>query len=237
MPSLTDTRFAALRVLVPAAPPTTNDMLRAYLLANGGVGASLNDLWYTFFLANGATAGHHNDMAKEFLVAQGFTQPHLNDAWMAFWLAGGSLGPSAVAQINNVTRLFQTPDVNPNDSSLFWELQSGGFSVIGEVADTGGGPPNFFNQNVGTDWIIPRPPTPGSWHAQWNQIGGNTGADGGSTPQATWVDISSGGGLIFGITGQGVQTLQIVGAVDISDDGGSTVHDSAVVDITLDLTP
>ena len=95
MPNLTDARFEALRVLVPAAPPTTNDMLRAYLLANGGSGNHLNDLWRSFFLANGATPGHHNDMARQFLDGQGFTQPHLNDAWLAFWLAGGGLGGGA----------------------------------------------------------------------------------------------------------------------------------------------
>lgn len=142
--------------------------------------------------------------------------------------------PLEVAQINNVTRFFQTPDVQPNDSSLGWELQSGGFSVIIESADTGGGPPNFTNVNQGTDWVIPRPPV-AVYHGRWNQTGGGATADPSSTAQNVWVPLS--GGLIIDMQEQGVNTFQIVALVEISDDAGSTVLDSAVVDLTLDLTP
>lgn len=90
MPTLSDARFEALRVLVPLAPPTTNDMLFAWLTANGGTGLTLGDLWYTFLITQGATPGHRNDMVRQFLDGQGFTQPSLNDAWTAFWVAGGS---------------------------------------------------------------------------------------------------------------------------------------------------
>jgi len=112
MPTLTDARFDALRVLVPGAPPTTNDMLRAYLLANGGTGVSLNDLWYSFFIAQGIAPGHHNDMAKAFLVAEGFLQPHLNDAWLAFWLAGGvpsGGGGAGFVTLRSVGPTYESP--------------------------------------------------------------------------------------------------------------------------------
>lgn len=232
MPTLTDARFDALRVLVPAAPPTTNDMLRAYLLANGGTGVTLNDLWYSFFIANGSSPGHINDMAKEFLVAEGFTQPHLNDAWLAFWLAGGAIGPSEVVQINDVTQLFQTADPSPNDAAIGYELQNSGFATLLEHADTGGGPPNFTNLNPVTDWVIPRPGV-ATYHGRWNQTGGNTGPSAGSSAQASWIDLS--GGFGFFIEAQGVQFLQILATVDISLNAGSTVHDSCSVDISLDI--
>lgn len=91
MPSLTDERFAALRVLVPAAPPTTNDMLFAWLVTEGGTGDSLTDRWNTMLLSKNAISaqGQRNDMWKAVLADNGFTQLHLNDAEMAFWLAGG----------------------------------------------------------------------------------------------------------------------------------------------------
>ena len=93
MPTLTDARFDALRVLVPAAPPTTNDMLMAYLLANGGTGNTLGDRWRSFFISQGGSADlHRNDQIREFLDNEGFAQLHINDAWLAFWLAGGTPG-------------------------------------------------------------------------------------------------------------------------------------------------
>lgn len=93
MPTLTDARFDALRVLVPAAPPTTNDMLRQWLIDNGGTGVTIGDLWYSFFIAQGGTPGlHRNDLIREFLTNEGFVEPHINDAWLAFWLAGGVPG-------------------------------------------------------------------------------------------------------------------------------------------------
>ncbi len=94
MPTLTDARFDALRVLVPLAPPTTNDMLFAWLATEGGTGNTLNDRWNTMLLgkvAIGGVQGHRNDMWRTVLAANGFTQPSLNDAQQAFWLAGGAL--------------------------------------------------------------------------------------------------------------------------------------------------
>lgn len=91
MPSLTDARFDALRVLVPTAPPTTNDMLFAWLATWGGVGNTLNDRWNSALLSRASVTvqGHRNDMWKTVLNANGFTQPHLNDAELAYWVAGG----------------------------------------------------------------------------------------------------------------------------------------------------
>ncbi len=91
MPSLTDERFTALRVLVPLAPPTTNDMLFAWLATEGGTGNTLSDRWNSMLLSKvSVTAqGHRNDMWRTVLAANGFAQSHLNDAEMAYWLAGG----------------------------------------------------------------------------------------------------------------------------------------------------
>lgn len=93
MPTLTDARFDALRILVPLAPPTTNDMLFAWLATEGGTGDTLGDRWNTMLLGKVAITaqGHRNDMWRTVLAANGFTQPHLNDAETAFWVAGGAL--------------------------------------------------------------------------------------------------------------------------------------------------
>lgn len=91
MPSLTDERFAALQVLVPAAPPTTNDMLFAWLATEGGTGNTLSDRWNTMLLSKASitSQGHRNDMWFTVLTANGFPQLTLNDKEMAYWLAGG----------------------------------------------------------------------------------------------------------------------------------------------------
>jgi len=91
MPSYTDERFNALRVLVPLAPPTTNDMLFAWLATEGGTGDSLNDRWNSMLLSKASIAsqGHRNDMWKTVLAANGFAQLHINDAELAYWTAGG----------------------------------------------------------------------------------------------------------------------------------------------------
>ena len=91
MPALTDARFDALRVLVPLAPPTTNDMLFAWLATEGGTGNTLSDRWNSMLLSKGVTQGHRNDMWRDVLILNGFTQPHINDAELAFWVAGGIL--------------------------------------------------------------------------------------------------------------------------------------------------
>lgn len=94
MPTLTDARFDALRILVPLSPPTTNDMLFDWLATEGGTGLTLDDRWNTMLLgkvAIGGVQGHRSDMWKAVLVANGFTQPHIQDAELAFWVAGGAL--------------------------------------------------------------------------------------------------------------------------------------------------
>jgi len=91
MPALTDARFDALRILVPTAPPTTNDMLFAWLATEGGTGDSLPDRWNTMLLSKSAISvqGHRSDMWLAVLNDNGFTEPHINDAQLAYWVAGG----------------------------------------------------------------------------------------------------------------------------------------------------
>lgn len=91
MPTITDARFDALRVLVPTAPPTTNDMLFAWLALEGGTGNTLADRWRSMLIGKGATPGHRNDMWMQVLAINGFTQPQMNDRELAFWVAGGNL--------------------------------------------------------------------------------------------------------------------------------------------------
>lgn len=91
MPTLTDARFDALRVLVPLAPPTTNDMLFAWLATEGGSGDTLGDRWNSMLLSKGVSQGHRNDMWMDVLALNGFTEPDMNDRQLAFWVAGGAL--------------------------------------------------------------------------------------------------------------------------------------------------
>jgi len=91
MPTLTDARYDALRILVPTAPPHINDMVRAWLILEGGTGNANADLWRTMLIGKGATPARRNDMWMQVLALNGFTQPHINDRELAFWLAGGNL--------------------------------------------------------------------------------------------------------------------------------------------------
>ncbi len=92
MPTLTDARFDALKILVPTAPPTTNDMLFAWLVTEGGSGDSLNQRWDTMLKAKaGVTDASRNDMWYQLLGINGHTQLHINDRELAFWVSGGAL--------------------------------------------------------------------------------------------------------------------------------------------------
>ena len=144
------------------------------------------------------------------------------------------VAPTEVVQINNTNRFFQTQELGPvfSESALGYELQPGGFAFFIENADTGGGPPNFLVTNIGTDWVVPRPAV-APVHARWNQVGGGGSPDGSSTAQNIWVPLS--GGIIFVMTEANAGMYQIVANVDLSLDGGLSVHDTAVVDITLEL--
>ena len=93
MPHITDVRFEALRAQLPLEPPTTNDLLFAWTLTQGGSGDTLNDRIYSMLIAQGATPGHVNDMWGQVLAAQGFPGPTLTDQFFGFWQAGGSFGP------------------------------------------------------------------------------------------------------------------------------------------------
>jgi hypothetical protein len=81
MPALTDARFDALRVLVPAEPPTTNDMLFAWLATEGGSGDTLADRWFSMLLSKVAITtlnltGVHDGLADSaFLEDSGETFP------------------------------------------------------------------------------------------------------------------------------------------------------------------
>jgi len=93
MLSLTDERFAALQALVPAAPPTTNDMLFAWLLQIGGTGNTISDRWRSMLVSKGITASQFNDMFFTWLGTLGFTGT-LNDRQLAFWRAGAPTSPT-----------------------------------------------------------------------------------------------------------------------------------------------
>lgn len=69
MPALSDARFDALLVLVPTAPPTTNDMLFAWLATEGGVGNTLPDRWFSMLRSKVAITslditGTHDGLAN-----------------------------------------------------------------------------------------------------------------------------------------------------------------------------
>ncbi len=91
MPHISDVRFEALRAQLPLVPPTTNDLLFAWALTQGGSGLTLNDRIRSMLIAQGAAPGHVNDMWRTVLAANGFTGA-LNDQLKQFWEAGGSFG-------------------------------------------------------------------------------------------------------------------------------------------------
>lgn len=91
MPGLVDERFEALRVLVPLAPPTTQDMLMAWLLTEGGSGNTLADRWNSMLLSKASitTQGHRSDMWFTVLGANGHAGLSVKDRELAYWTAGG----------------------------------------------------------------------------------------------------------------------------------------------------
>ncbi len=120
MPHITDVRFEALRAQLPLEPPTTNDLLFAWTLTQGGSGDTLNDRIYSMLISQGATPGHVNDMWAQVLVLQGHTGS-LNDQMKQFWEAGGSFSGSVddnlLLDAANLDE-YLLDDTNPNDVYL-----------------------------------------------------------------------------------------------------------------------
>lgn len=89
MPTLTDSRFDALRASYTGA---TSDMLLQWLQANGATSDSIPDAWREFLLAQtglDASKYQRNDYWNVFLDQQGYTDGSLNDREILFWAAGG----------------------------------------------------------------------------------------------------------------------------------------------------
>ncbi|MES0344003.1 MAG: hypothetical protein ABUK16_07790, partial [Anaerolineales bacterium] len=115
MPHISDSRFEALRAQLPSEPPTTNDLLFAWTLTQGGSGNTLNDRIYSMLISQGATPGHVNDMWAQVLVLQGFSGS-LNDQLKQFWEAGGSFSGSTLDNyLLDATNLdeYLLDDTNP----------------------------------------------------------------------------------------------------------------------------
>ena len=120
MPHISDSRFEALRAQLPSEPPTTNDLLFAWTLTQGGSGNTLNDRIYSMLISQGATPGHVNDMWAQVLVLQGFSGS-LNDQLKQFWEAGGSFSGSTLDNyLLDATNLdeYLLDDTNPDDVYL-----------------------------------------------------------------------------------------------------------------------
>jgi len=91
MPTLTDSRFAALRAQLHTG--STSDMLLQWLFANGATTAeTIPDAWEEFLVfSTGLDPSKYqrNDYMDAFLEQQGFVTGSLNDRELAFWAAGG----------------------------------------------------------------------------------------------------------------------------------------------------
>ena len=83
--NLSDRRFAALRT--QGYLGATNEMLVAYLKANGAVSSNLTMAWFQALRAVPLT-GTRNDMWFKRLRNKGYTGS-LNDMELQFWTAGG----------------------------------------------------------------------------------------------------------------------------------------------------
>ena len=241
MPSLTDARFDALRVLVPGAPPTTNDMLRAYLLANGATGASLNDLWYSLFIVEGVNPGHINDMAKQFLVDQGFPQPHINDAWLAFWLNGGVLGPPippTTYPVSDAMKLYTASEAGLfGNATLSYQWLASGVHQFETNPDDGNFPPDFPPEliNGGFDWINPKAARlgPETYHFRATDFSGDFVS---GSPKDVWLEIQANAPFIYTLAGNSVNFFSASFTVALSLDGGATIlNNPAGGDIILEL--
>lgn len=126
MPTLTDARFDALRVLVPLAPPTTNDMLFAWLATEGGVGDTLGDRWNTMLLSKVANA-----IVPGIVVASGTHDGAANSAFLQDTNVGATGKPWPIPDGFKGLTVFNTTDgsqatvTSNDDTQVFGQLGGG----------------------------------------------------------------------------------------------------------------
>jgi hypothetical protein len=94
MPSLNETKYAALLNATGATPPITLNELEILWLKSKGRTGTLNEMWYQQFAAAGFT-GAWNSAACGWLGAFGYVGT-LNERWYQFWTDGGSVNPNLV---------------------------------------------------------------------------------------------------------------------------------------------
>ena len=119
---------------MPSEPPTTNDLLFAWTLTQGGSGDTLNDRIYSMLISQGASPGHVNDMWRTVLTLQGFSGA-LNDQLKQFWEAGGSFSGSVDDNLLlDATNLdeYLLDDTNPDDVYL---LDGAPFIITKEASE------------------------------------------------------------------------------------------------------
>lgn len=143
-------------------------------------------------------------------------------------------GPSFTLSVQDVTETMDVANPNPNDATIGYELQSNGNAFWIEQEDSSGGPANFNQVYAGVDWIDDKSNLVGGlYHARMTQNFGDTLDQG---VLNVWRDLIT-EGFVFTIVGNNDGIFTFNGTVEISDDGGSTVIDSATISLELTIQP
>jgi hypothetical protein len=99
--------------------------------------------------------------------------------------------------------------------------------------DTGVSGPDFTPLNPSTDWIIPNSSAAlRTWHVRMTKTGGGT-LDAGSSTIGSWIALGGGASWYLQEADSPGSPFTWQGTLDISDDGGSTIIDSADFDFTI----
>ena len=91
MPTLNETKYAALLNSTGATPPVTLNELEVIWLESKGRSGNLNEMWWQQFEAAGFT-GAWPAAATAWLGAFGYLG-NINERWYQFWTDGGNVNP------------------------------------------------------------------------------------------------------------------------------------------------
>lgn len=145
-------------------------------------------------------------------------------------------GGGAPAETVNVTTLtVNEASAAPTlgDKEAGYEILDTGFVNTITNEDNGAGGPTFGNPNSLTDWIDVKAYV-GTYHARMTNTGGSGSLGAQSSPLNSWREIGVDTALWILESGNGSGFVDWEGLIEISDDGGSTVLDSATITLETD---
>ncbi len=117
-------------ILIATGGPTVNEGLVSHYQANGATSSNLQQAEYEFLVAASAAPENINDMWFKLLTGAGYAGA-MNDMLKEFWGAGGTFGPPAAVDMNQLGAYMTSEGWTVlNQTNNSFQIQSTGDTIL-----------------------------------------------------------------------------------------------------------